>query len=304
MVVVVLADPLDPIAVELLKYNRFTVIDKSKDRGNLVDAMQGADAVIVRSATKVNKEFIEQSPNLKIVGRAGVGLDNVDIGECKNREIQVVNSPEGPTQSVAELTLGLMIAASRKLIFMNSGTRNGDWPKKTKGTELSGKTLGIIGSGAIGGTLAKYCIALGMKVIAYDIVHLPELSELAHFQYQDLDQVISTADYISLHVPLVPATKHMLNDETFAKMKDGVIIVNAARGGVIDELALSRALQNGKVSAAAIDVYENEPIDPNHPLMSNSNVILTPHIGAQTIEAGKKNATIVCQKIIDHFKTV
>ena len=215
----------------------------------------------------------------------------------------MVNSPEGPTKSVAELTLALMIICARKLGIAYKGTKEGTWPKKqVKGSEIFGKTLGIIGSGAIGGKLAKYSIDLGMEVIAYDIVKIPELENMEHFTYTTLDDVLMNSDFISLHVPLVPATKHIINSETIAKMKDGVIIINAARGGVIDEDALLDGLNSGKIGGAALDVYEKEPIDPNSELIKHPLLFTTPHMGAETKEASKNNTTITCQKIIKHFQ--
>ncbi|MHA2277583.1 MAG: NAD(P)-dependent oxidoreductase, partial [Candidatus Kariarchaeaceae archaeon] len=237
-----------------------------------------------------------------IVARAGVGLDNVDLEECKNLDIKVVNSPEGPTNSVVELTLGLMISLSRKLLILDRETKKGNWPKKMKGSELNGKTLGIIGSGAIGGKLAKYCTMLGMKVIAYDIVKIRELENLDGFRYTDLNYVLENSDIISIHVPLVPATKHMINQDSLEKMKDGVLIVNAARGGVIDEKALYNAMKTGKIAGSALDVYEKEPVEMDFDLFKLDNMIATPHIGAQTHEASVRNTTIVCEKIVNHFK--
>lgn len=298
---IIVADPIDKSAYTLLSNAGLEVIDVSGDKNLLIDQIAEADGLIVRSATKVNKDLLLNARNLKIVARAGVGLDNVDLEECKNRNIQVVNSPEGPTNSVAELTLGLMIALSRKLLTLDRETKKGNWPKKLKGSELNGKTLGIIGSGAIGGKLAKYCIFMGMKVIAYDIIKIQELESLDGFSYTDLEDVISNSDIISIHVPLVPATKHMINQQNLEKMRDGVLILNAARGGVIDEKALYNAMITGKVAGAALDVYENEPVKKDFDLFEMDNMIATPHIGAQTYEASIRNTTIVCEKIIKYF---
>ncbi len=298
---IILADTLHQSASQILANAGFSVVDMSKDKDKLRSELTDAVALIVRSATKVNSDLLDNSTNLKIIGRAGVGLDNIDLKYCESRGIKVVNSPEGPTRSVAELTLALLISAARKLGSANIGTKKGNWPKKNKGIELYGKTLGIIGSGAIGGMLAKYCIAMGMKVIAYDIIKIPELEKLDNFEYLDFEAVISGSEFISLHVPFLPATKHMLNAEAFSKMKDGVIIVNCARGGVIDEDALLDAVKSGKVSGVALDVYENEPVDSDRELIKHPNVITTPHIGAQTHDASKNNTVIVCEKIIDYL---
>ena len=302
MAKIIVADPLHESGLPILTSAGLDVIDISKDRDKLSDLISDADGLIVRSATKVNSELLSKSKKLKIVARAGVGLDNVDLEKCKELNIQVVNSPEGPTNSVAELSLGLMIALSRKLLILDRETKKGSWPKKLKGRELYGKTLGIIGSGAIGGKLAKYCLFMGMKVIAFDIIKIEELENLDGFEYTDLEDVFENSDIISVHVPLVPATKHLINEKSLDKMKDGVLIVNAARGGVIDELALFNAMKTGKVAGTALDVYEKEPVEMDFELFKMDNVIATPHIGAQTYEASIRNTTIVCEKIVRYFK--
>ncbi len=295
---VVIADTLDNKAKAILEKAGINVIDISQSKEKLTEEIKDADGLIVRSATKVNSELLNVATNLKIVGRAGVGLDNIDLDACKSKNIHVVNSPEGPTLSVAEFTLGLIIAAARKFAIAYSGTKNGEWPKKqAKGFELHGKTLGIIGSGAIGGQLARYALAIGMKVIAYDIVEYEYLKSLEGFSYVSLENLLSEADIISLHVPLLPATKHMINQEAFEKMKKGVIIINAARGGIIDEKALLNNLENGKVGGAALDVFEKEP-PTDEKLLKHPLVFVTPHIGANTKEALEKNATIVAEKIV------
>lgn len=302
MVKIIVADPLHESAFPILRNAGLEVIDVSGNKDKLPDLISEADGLIVRSATKVNVELLANAKNLKIVARAGVGLDNVDLAKCKEMNIEVVNSPEGPTNSVAELTLGLMIALSRKLLTLDRETKKGNWPKKLKGNELFAKTLGIIGSGAIGGKLAKYSIFLGMKVIAYDIIKIQELENLDGFRYTDLEDVLTNSDIISIHVPLVPATKHMINQESLSKMKEGVLIINAARGGVIDEKALYIAMKSGKVGGCALDVYEKEPVEMNFELFEMDNMIATPHIGAQTHEASIRNTTIVCEKIVKYFQ--
>lgn len=302
MVKIVIADAIHPDAHQILENAGFQVVDINSNKTELDVQIQEADGLIVRSATKVTKELLDIAPKLKIIGRAGVGTDNIDKDECEKREISVVNSPEGPTRSVAELTLALLISSARKLTIANNGTKDGNWPKKNKGIEIFGKTLGIIGSGAIGGLFAKYCIALGMKVVAYDIVELEELKTLDHFSYKTLDDVLKEADFISLHVPLLPSTKHIINKDTIQKMKDGVILINAARGGIIDETALLTALKSGKVAGVALDVFEKEPVDKSNELVQHPNVIATPHIGAQTYDASKNNTVIVCNKIIKYFE--
>ncbi len=299
---VVIADPLHKRVTEILQNAGLIVVDVSEKKEELEKELKDAHALIVRSATKVNKELLQKAPALKIVGRAGVGLDNIDLEATKKKGIEVVNSPEGPTVSVAEFTLGLMIAVARKFGIAYTGTKNGFWPKKqAKGIELKGKVLGIIGSGAIGGQLARYALALEMKVLAYDIVEYEHLKSLENFEYVTLDYLLQHSDFISLHVPLLPATKHMINSDAFEKMKDGVIIINAARGGVIDEHALLQSIKSGKVAGAALDVFEIEP-PTNQELLQSPNVFVTPHIGANTLEAQEKNGTIVAEKIISFLQ--
>lgn len=301
MPTVLICDPIDTNASNTLKNAGLDVIDVSQDKKLLEKNIQKADAVIIRGATKMRGELLNNAPNLKIIARSGVGLDNVDLEACKIKNIKVVNSPEGPSKSVAELVLLLMLALSRNLVVVDKGTKAGDWPKKMKGRELFGKTLGILGSGTIGAILAKYCISLGMKVKAYDIIEYDDLKQLDNFEYTSFDEMISSSDYISVHVPLLKSTKHILNKDAFKKMKEGVFIINAARGGVIEEEALFNALNHGIVAGAGLDVFEVEPVRKARPLLMLPNVIATPHIGAQTFEASKNNTEIVCQKVIDFF---
>lgn len=301
MTKIVIADPIHPDAIELLNSTSFDIVDVSPDKSRLTSEVVDADAIIVRSATKVRGDFLSSCKQLKFVARSGVGLDNIDLDKCKERKITVVNSPEGPTRSVAELALGLMIAAFRKFGIVVPGTKAGEWPKREKGNEVFGKTLGIIGSGAIGGQLAKYAIALGMEVLAYDIVEYDELKSLEGFQYVDLETLFTQSDVISTHVPLLDATHHMVDKDAINKMKQGVILVNTSRGGIIDEKALYEGIQEGKVGGAGLDVFENEPVGSGYDLVNHPLVISTPHIGAQTAGASRNNSMVVVQKLIDFF---
>lgn len=301
MTTIVISDPIHADAIEMLLDHGYTVLDMSTRKDELVSVLDQAEGIVVRSATKVTPAFLDNCPNLKIIGRSGVGLDNIDLDECKQREIKVVNSPEGPTRSVAELALVHMLTASRKFGIVMPGTKAGEWPKKEKGNEIFGKTLGIIGSGAIGGQLARYAIALGMNVIAYDIIEYDELNNLDQFRYVELDELYSTSDIISIHVPLLDATHHMIDKEAINKMKQGVIIVNTSRGGIIDEEALYEGLQQGKVAGVGLDVYEQEPVTGGNPLVSHPLVVTTPHIGAQTPEASRRNSTIISEKLIKYL---
>ena len=260
--------------------------------------------MIVRSATKVRKEMIDAARNLKVIGRAGVGLDNIDVEYAKSKGIKVINTPGATSISVAELTIGLLLAVMRKIAYADREMRKGAWPKKKcKGIEMYGKTLGIIGIGRIGREVAKRARAFGMKVIYYDVYRPDEATEKElGVEYRELDDLISEADVITLHVPLLPETKHMINAERIAKMKDGAIIINAARGGIVDEEALYEALKSGKLYGAALDVYENEPLKESK-LFELDNIVLTPHIGAQAREGQTRAGIEVAQKIAEALKS-
>ncbi len=298
---ILVTDGMAKEGVKILEDAGFEVV-LLEDKSKLNEMIRDAVGMVVRSATKVTAELLDNAPKLKIIARAGVGLDNIDLEECKKRGITVVNSPEGPTPSVAELTIALLIGAARKIGHGNHMLKNGKWVKKEcKGVELKGKTLGVIGTGAIGGTVIQYALALGMKVLGYDVILRDDLKQLDGFEYTDLDTLIKESDFITLHVPLIPPTKHMINKERIDQMKEGVIIVNVARGGIIDEDALLEGLKNGKVGGAALDVFENEP-NPNPELINHPAVLATPHIGASTKEASIRNSTIVAKKIVEFFE--
>jgi D-3-phosphoglycerate dehydrogenase len=241
---------------------------------------------------------IEAGKTLKVIGRAGVGLDNVDRAAAKEKNIKVVNTPAATSISVAELALGMMFSAARRIPQATASTKAGKWEKKKfKGFELYGKTLGIIGVGRIGTELAKRATAMGMKVLAYD----PYIKTHEQAQITDLDTLLRGSDYISLHIPRTDETAHILNKAAFDKMKDGVVIINCARGGVVDEDALFDAVKGGKVRIAAMDVYESEPAK-EHKLFSLEEVIVTPHIGAQTAEGQLRAGVQIAELVRDALK--
>ncbi len=291
---ILIADALDKESTELLKaVPGFDVTVKTGlDEAGLIQAVPGFNAVVVRSASKITRPVIEASSGLEIVVRAGIGLDNVDAVAAKEKSIQVANTPSATTISVAEHAFGLMLGAVRQHGRANLTMKQHKWEKKTlHGTELYGKTLGLIGAGRIGLALADRAIAFGMSVLAYDVV--PIKTNLAVAQVP-LDELLAKADVFSLHVPKTKAP--ILGTAEFAKMKDGVVIVNAARGGVIDEAALLAALQSGKVKAAAIDVFAKEPPE-DWALIDHPNVTAAPHIGAQA-EEGQKRAGLEVVRIL------
>jgi D-3-phosphoglycerate dehydrogenase len=291
---ILIADALDKEAIELLTaVSGFEVTVKTGlDEAALVAAIPGFNAVVVRSATKITKPVIDASTNLEIVVRAGIGLDNVDAAAAKAKGIKVANTPAATTVSVAEHTFGLMLGAVRQHGRGNVGLKQHKWEKKAlHGTELYHKTLGLIGSGRIGLAVAERAIAFGMTVVATDVVKIETKLPVAQVP---LDELLARADVISLHVPKTP--RPILGAEEFAKMKNGVVLVNAARGGAVDEKALLAALNSGKVKAAALDVFDKEPPE-DWTLIDHPNVTATPHIGAQA-EEGQKRAGLEVVKIL------
>jgi D-3-phosphoglycerate dehydrogenase len=284
---VLICDPMDPDAFEELKSisGLDATLKTGMDEEELVRTIPDYHAAVVRSATKITKPVIEAGTNLELLVRAGIGLDNIDVAEAGKKGIQVFNTPSATTISVAEHTFGLMLATVRNHGPANLSMKAHKWEKKKfKGTELYEKTLGIIGSGRIGLAVAERALAFGMKVVVFDIVDIQTSLDI---QQVELDSLLAQSDLISLHLPLTDSTKHMISDEAFGKMKDGVIIINAARGGVVDEQALLRALESGKVRAAATDVYEKEPPE-DFSLIDHPNVIAMPHIGAAASEGQKR----------------
>jgi D-3-phosphoglycerate dehydrogenase len=293
---VLIADALDKEALEKLKEVKTleVTVKTGMDEAALVETIPDFNAIVVRSATKVTAKVIEAARNLELIVRAGIGLDNIDKAAAKAKGIQVANTPAATSISVAEHTLGLMLAAVRQHGKANLSMKAHKWEKKTlSGTELYGKTLGLIGLGRIGQEVARRAIALGMTVIGYDIV--PVKTDLA-IQQVGLDAVLARADVISLHIPLTDQSRHMIGEKEFARMKDGVVLVNASRGGTVDERALLAALNSGKVRAAGLDVYEKEPPD-EFSLIDHPNVIALPHIGAAA-EEGQKRAGMEVVRIL------
>ena len=305
MVKILICDPIHPDGVQMLRDAGFELdLDTEITPETLLKKINTYDAMVIRSRTKVTREVLEAAKNLKAIARAGVGLDNVDLPYAKEKGVEVFNSPEAPCNAVAELVLGMMFNMARMITEADAGMKQGKWEKKRlTGFEIQGKTLGIIGFGRIGYTLGKKAKCLGMRVITFDVL----MDQLIHFVEEieaesvDLETVYKESDFITIHVPLLPQTKHMISTPQFNKMKNGVYVINAARGGIIDEAALKQALDSGKVKGAALDVFEQEP-NPDKELVSRPNVICTPHIGAGSEEAQIGNSTIVAEKLIKFFK--
>ncbi|MEX2059745.1 MAG: D-2-hydroxyacid dehydrogenase [Nitrosopumilaceae archaeon] len=261
--------------------------------------------VIVRSRTTLTKEMIDKANNCKIIARVGVGLDNIDLDAAKAKNIRVINAVEGAMNAVAEQVLGLMISLARQIPLADREIRNGNWLKKELiGTELRGKYLGIVGLGNIGKKLGRLAKALNMNIIGYDVIPIDEeFSKEVDLIKTDLDTLLQSSDYVSLHVPLLDSTYHLINAKKLSTMKKTANIINTSRGGVIDEEALYDALKNGNLGGAALDVFEKEPATGNK-LTTLPNVILTPHIGAQTKEAQSLAANVIAEKIIQILRGV
>jgi len=295
---VMVSDKLAPDGVKKLEaagYNVVKAWDEPKE--NLPKLIADCDAIVVRAATKVTKELINAAPKLKVIGRAGIGLDNVDAEYAKSKGIVVVNTPTATTISVAELTFGFILISYRDIVLGTNTTKAGKWEKKTiKGKEVYGKTLGIAGIGRIGQAVAERAVAFGMKVLAYD----PYVKS-DKYENVSLDGLVTRSDFITLHLPLTPETKHMIGKAQFAKMKDGVVVLNVARGGTIDENALYEAMKSGKVRAACLDVFETEP-PTGSKLLELPNLYCTPHIGAQTDEGQHRAGVMVAEAVIEKLK--
>jgi D-3-phosphoglycerate dehydrogenase len=270
---ILISDAFDPALPAKLEV--FGEVTDDKDR------LAEVDAVLVRSKTKCTREYIDEAKRLRLIIRGGVGLDNIDVEYARSKGIQVFNTAEASAVAVAELAFALMIAVPTRMVEGHLGMSNREWLKKSlKRTELMGKTLGLIGAGNIGTELARRAIAFGMRVIAYD----PLIKNHECVDLVSLEELFAEADYISLHVPLTDSTREMVNSETIAQLKDGVVIINTARGKCVSEKDMVAALESGKVRAYATDVWYSDPPDESCPLYDAPNVIMTPHLGASSVE--------------------
>ncbi|MEJ5239838.1 MAG: hydroxyacid dehydrogenase [Anaerolineales bacterium] len=256
------------------------------------------DALIVRGRTKVTAELLEHAPRLKVIGRAGVGVDNIDLEAARRRGIVVVNAPLSTTVAVAELTFGLILATARAIPRADAAMKQGKWLKKElEGVELQGKTLGLIGFGRIGREVAHRALAFGMHILAYDPLIPEDVIRQANAAPCTLEEVLERSDFLSLHLPLTEETRNLLSAQAFARMKPGVRLICTARGGIIDEAALLQALNEGRVAAAALDVFAQEPPGLTE-LIAHPNLIATPHIGAQTVEAQARAAEMIATEVL------
>ena len=291
---VLVREPIAEAGIELLR-ERFDVdVDSESD---LAETIGNYDAIVVRSATKLTADLIERGERLKVIGRAGVGIDNVDVDAATRRGIVVANAPESTVISAAEHTIGLLVALTRNIPQAHAALKQGRWERKTYGgVELADKTLGVLGFGRIGQQVARRAAGLGMRVVAYDPFVAPErFRELGVERVEGLDDVYATADFITLHLPLTDETRGSIGAEAFAKMRAGVRIVNAARGELVDEDALLDALRSGKVGGAALDVFSVEPY--SGPLLELDSVVVTPHLAASTEEAQDRAGVIIAEQV-------
>lgn len=298
---VLLLDGIDTAGVQVLSATRMieAVVEPTGDRKALLEMVPDFDGLIVRSVTKVDRELLEKATRLRVVGRAGVGVDNVDVEAATERGVVVMNSPGGSTTTTAEHTIGMMFALSRNIPQAYYDLRNRTWDRtRFKGVELAGKTLGVVGLGRIGSEVAHKAEAIGMKVLAYDPFISPEADLSSGFRIVEFEALLAEADFITVHTPLTSQTRDLINRSTIASMKDGVRLINCARGGIVNERDLGEALDSGKVAGAAFDVFENEP-DVQSPLLEKTNFIATPHLGASTFEAQRKVSVDICGQIAD-----
>ncbi|MBF8296514.1 MAG: SerA [Bacteroidetes bacterium] len=300
---ILLSDPIEQVCVDILMSEGFEVDAKPNLPPDQLRAIiADYDGLIVRSGTKVTAEIIAAATKLKIIGRAGAGVDNVDVEAATRRGIVVMNTPGGNTISAAEHTMSLLLSMARNIPQANESIRQGKWDRKSfTGTELLEKTIGIVGLGKIGREVASRCQAFGMKTIGYDPVLSAEVAAKGNIELVSLDEIFMRSDFITLHTPLTDETKGLIGDASLVKCKNGVRIINCARGGIVDEQALLRGLQSGKVAGAALDVFEKEP-PGDQPLLKHPRVIATPHLGASTEEAQEKVARQIAVQVADMLK--
>ena len=299
---IIVAEKMSTSAINLLREPGWTVVTPDQLNGNLAKELENADALLVRSAVQVNSGLLASAGKLRVIGRAGVGVDNIELEPATRKGIAVMNTPGGNAVAVAEHTIGLMLCMARFLPKANQTMHEGKWEKKSlQGTELRGKTLGVVGLGKIGLETAKRARAFGMEIVAHDPFVSAAIAKDNGIRLASLDEVFAAADYLTLHVGLTPQTHNMINAESLKKMKKGVRIVNCARGELIDEGALASALQEGHVAAAALDVFVKEPLKDSA-LQKMDNVILTPHIAGSTNEAQEAVGQQIAMQVKEYLK--
>ncbi len=300
---VVVTEPIHPAGVELLEENGVNVVQlpPGSNEDTLRAEAQKVNGLITRGGIKITRSFMESSPGLKAVGVHGIGCDHVDLTAAGELGKVVLNTPNALTESVAEMAMALMLALTRRVVSADKAVRKGEWNRKygdLRGVEIAGKILGIIGMGRIGSAVAKRARGFDVKVVYHDVYRREDLEKELGIKFASREEVLSKADIISLHVPFTPETHHLIGEEELASMKDGVYIVNTARGRIMDQKALVETLKTGKVAGAALDVFEEEPLDPASPLASMDNVILTPHLAASSEEAMRRMAVQAAEGVL------
>lgn len=289
---------IHPEGIALLENQCEVVVAPGLSEVDIIERISGVDAIIVRSKPIIPQAVLDAADSLKVIGRAGVGLDNIDVEYAQSKNITVVNTPAASTESVAEHVFALLLSKARDIPRADHAMREGKWIKKElMGIELLGKTLGVIGFGQIGSRLGEIAAAFGMNVLAYDVIDVSERAQQVGAQVVSLQELLSESDFISLHVPLLPSTRNLISQKEMAKMKEKAVLINTSRGGVIDEKALHEALTQGKIQAA-LDVFEQEP-PAQSPLLSAEGIVLTPHIAGSTEEAQKRAGIEVAQKVLE-----
>jgi D-3-phosphoglycerate dehydrogenase len=302
---VFVADDVNEDKLAPLRDAGFEVVKETKlSPDDLALRLADADGVIVRSATTITADMMDKAPRLRVIGRAGVGVDNIDVKAATAKGIVVMNAPDGNTITTAEHTIALLVSMARNVPQAHAKLQSGTWDKKSfVGVELNGKTLGVVGLGRIGKHVTQIARGFGMSILAYDPFISAEQAKELGIGLGTLDEVLQRADFLTIHTPVTDDTRGIIGREAFAKMKTGVRIVNCARGGLVDEAALLDAIKEGKVAAAALDVFATEPLPPDSPLLGNPNIITTPHLGASTTEAQEGVAFTVAEQMRDYLLT-
>ena len=302
---ILISDPISEDAIALLKESGADYsYEPEMNPDQLLEKIEKYDALIVRSRSKVTRKVIENASNLKVIGRAGVGVDNIDTAAAKEKQIQVVNTPDALTNAVAEFTVGLMIDLARGIPNANDSLKNGKWLKSSfTGNELKGKTYGTVGIGRIGARVAELAYAFGMRIRANDVIPVPkDLIEKYEITVSSQEEIFRFSDYVDLHVPLTNETTYLVNYQKLCLMKQGSFLINTSRGKVVNENDLLKALEEGRISGAALDVFESEPLS-NSLLQKSGKVILTPHIAGQTEEAQSQAGKMIVEAVLRNLST-
>ena len=301
MTKVLVSDPIADKGIAMLEDAGFDIIYNPNPSDEELQALASdVDGWVVRSGTKITAELLKDARNLQVIGRAGVGVDNIDIQEATSQGVVVMNNPDGNTISAAEHTMAMMMALSRNIQLGHLSLIKGEWNSSTLvGNEMKGKMLGVVGLGRIGREVIKRALGMEMKIMGYDPFVSQDVFDVETVAIVDLDTLCADSDYITLHLPLLDSTKNLFDAERLSTMKPSARIINVARGGIINESDLANALNNNVIAGAAIDVFENEPLNASNPLVSTKNILLTPHLGASTYEASEGVSFGICRQIKD-----